>query len=83
MLTCTGFTFVTLTFGVSSLEGKVVYFVYVCLIFLMFSGNFALFPTAIAKSFGSKYYAMNYGLLYTSQVRVIKFHFKENKCDNS
>lgn len=68
MITSAGFAVFILTFGVSSLQGKTVYFIYVCLIFLMFSGNFALFPTAIAKTFGSKYYAINYGLLFTSQV---------------
>ncbi|KAF6033715.1 hypothetical protein EB796_007980 [Bugula neritina] len=46
--------------------GKTLLFIWICLIFMTFSGNFSLFPTAIAKTFGPQYVSMNYGVLFTS-----------------
>ncbi|CAH1782091.1 unnamed protein product [Owenia fusiformis] len=47
--------------------GKPMFFIWVCLIFGTFSGNFALLPTATAKIFGPEYVAINYGLVFTAQ----------------
>ena len=57
-----------LTFYATSAVGKSTYFIWVCVIFFCVGGVFSLFPTAIARSFGSKYMSMNYGLLFTSQI---------------
>ena len=69
MCLCSCFIAFMLTFiGAQKAESKVMFFIWVCALFWLFSGNFALFPTAIAKTFGTKYMAVNYGLLFTSQV---------------
>ncbi|XP_046547474.1 oxalate:formate antiporter-like isoform X2 [Haliotis rubra] len=65
---CALFTVLLLTIGLTSLAGKWLFFLYVCLIFGTFSGNFSLFPVATARSFGQLHYPLNYGLLFTSQV---------------
>ncbi|KAK6195536.1 hypothetical protein SNE40_000945 [Patella caerulea] len=62
------FTILILTLGLTKLVGKGLFFVWVCLIFLTFSGNFSLMPTATSKSFGQAHYVINYGLVFTSQV---------------
>ncbi|XP_006813571.1 apicoplast pyruvate carrier 1-like [Saccoglossus kowalevskii] len=48
--------------------GEVMFFIWVCSIFFMFSGNFSLFPTATARAFGKDYVGENYGLLFTSLI---------------
>ncbi|KAL5004644.1 hypothetical protein ScPMuIL_018100 [Solemya velum] len=62
------FTFLVLSFGLTSLTGKTLYTIYVCLLFLSFSGNFSLLPTATAKAFGQKNYSIIYGLVFSSSV---------------
>ena len=57
-----------LTFYATSAVGKSTYFIWVCVIFFCIGGVFSVFPTAIARSFGSKYMSVNYGLLFTSQI---------------
>ena len=58
-----------LTFYASSfVGGKAMYFVWVCVIFFCVGGNFSVFPTAMALSFGPRYMSINYGLLFTSQI---------------
>ena len=57
-----------LTLYATSVVGKSMFFLWVCIIFFCIGGVFSLFPTAIARSFGSKYMSMNYGLLFTSQI---------------
>ena len=57
-----------LTFYTSSLGGKEMYFIWVCIIFFCVGGNFSVFPTAVARCFGLKYVSINYGLLFTSQI---------------
>ena len=57
-----------LTFYATSVVGKPMFFIWVCVIFFCIGGVFSLFPTAIARSFGSKYMSINYGLLFTSQI---------------
>ena len=55
------------TFYATSAAGKVMFFFWICGIFFVGSGSYALFPTAVAQSFGLEYMSINYGLLYTSQ----------------
>ena len=57
-----------LTFYATSVVGKSTYFIWVCVIFFCIGGIFSLFPTAVARSFGSKHMSVNYGLLFTSQI---------------
>lgn len=56
------------TFFATTVLGKPAFFIWVCIIFFCVGGNFSLFPTAMALSFGPKYMSMNYGLLFTSQI---------------
>ena len=56
------------TFYATSVLGKPGFFVWVCVIFFCVGGDFSVFPTAMAVSFGPKYMSINYGLLFTSQV---------------
>ena len=62
------FTIFTLTFYACILGGKVMFFIWVCIIFFCIGGVFSLFPTSIGRAFGLKYVAINYGLLFTSQI---------------
>lgn len=57
-----------LTFYATSAVGKPTFLIWVCAIFFCIGGVYSLFPTAIARSFGSKYMSVNYGLLFTSQI---------------
>lgn len=68
MLSCGSFAVLTLSFGLTSLAGKGLYLIYVCLLFLSFSGNFSLLPTATSKTFGQKHYPIIYGLVFTASV---------------
>lgn len=61
-------TIFMLTFYITSVVGKSMFFLWVCVIFFCVGGNFSVFPTAIALSFGPKYIGINYGLLFTSQI---------------
>lgn len=42
------------------------FLIWVCLIYFCFGGNFSLYPTATADTFGSKYLGSNYGLVFTA-----------------
>lgn len=55
-----------LTFYASIVAGRGMYFIWVCALFYCVGGFLTLFPTAIARSFGSKYFATNYGVLFTA-----------------
>lgn len=55
-----------LTLVAAQYGGRAMFFVWICGIFFTFSGNFALFPTATARAFGSKYIGPNYGIVFTS-----------------
>ncbi|XP_071949771.1 apicoplast pyruvate carrier 1-like isoform X2 [Antedon mediterranea] len=53
----------------SKVEGdRAMLFIWICCLFFIFSGNYALFPAAVSRAFGSRYVGTNYGLLFTSQV---------------
>ena len=51
--------------------GEPMFFIWVAAIFFTFSGNFALMPAVMAKAFGKKYLAVNYGILFTTLVSDI------------
>ncbi|XP_048747339.2 uncharacterized protein LOC125659643 isoform X2 [Ostrea edulis] len=62
------FSFFILTFELTSLVGKPLYLIWVCFLFLTFSGNFSLLPTATARAFGKTHYGVNYGMVFTASV---------------
>ncbi|XP_025078696.1 LOW QUALITY PROTEIN: uncharacterized protein LOC112554856 [Pomacea canaliculata] len=66
-MSCT-FTSLMLTFGLTKLGAEAMFFIWVCLLFFGFSGTYSLLPTATARAFGPKYYSMNYGIVFTSQI---------------
>ena len=68
MCLCCMFSVLMLTLGVTSLVSRWMFLFWVGLLFLAFSGSFSLMPTATARSFGQTHVAMNYGLVFTSQV---------------
>lgn len=61
------FCILVLLLTVTSIAGKYFFLIWICLIFLTFSGNYSLFPYAIAQTFGLRYCSINYGLLFTTQ----------------
>ncbi|XP_060077328.1 uncharacterized protein LOC132556890 [Ylistrum balloti] len=68
MLSCGVFCVCMLTFSLTERLGPAAFLVYICILFLSFSGNFSLLPTATAKCFGQKYYAINYGFVFTASI---------------
>ncbi|KAK3095100.1 hypothetical protein FSP39_010342 [Pinctada imbricata] len=72
VFSCGLFSALILSFGLTSLAGEGLYFIYVCLLFLCFSGNFSLLPTATAKTFGKKYYPVIYGMVFTASLCKVK-----------
>ncbi len=42
------------------------FLIWVCLIYFYFGGNFSLYPTATADTFGSKNLGSNYGIIFTA-----------------
>ena len=45
---------------------QVLFFIWVCLIYFCFGGNFSLYPTATTDLFGAKNLGPNYGLVFTA-----------------
>ncbi|XP_069119495.1 oxalate:formate antiporter-like isoform X2 [Argopecten irradians] len=68
MMSCGIFCVCLLTFSLTERVGSGLFLVYVCVMFLSFSGNFSLLPTATAKCFGQKYYVINYGFVFTASI---------------
>ncbi|KAJ8310397.1 hypothetical protein KUTeg_012262 [Tegillarca granosa] len=58
----------TLTFNVTNFVGKELYLVYVCLLFISLSATFVLLPTAVAKTFGTEHYGVNFGIVFTATI---------------
>ena len=61
IMTCTLLTLLATTLG-----GGWMYFVWICIAYFCFGGNYCLFPTAVAKSFGQTNMGIVYGLVFTS-----------------
>ncbi|XP_046370771.2 oxalate:formate antiporter-like isoform X1 [Haliotis rufescens] len=64
---CAVFTVLMASYQLNELAGKPLFFIYVCLTFGTFCGNYALFPVATVQTFGQRHFVQNYGLLFTSQ----------------
>ena len=67
------FTVFLLTFYASSMAGKPMFIIWVGVLWFVFAGIITMYPTAIAQSFGLRYYSTNYALLFTSQVSASIF----------
>ncbi|XP_070557984.1 apicoplast pyruvate carrier 1-like isoform X2 [Ptychodera flava] len=63
---CTFSVAFMVTFIATEEAGKAMFAIWVCAIFFTFSGNFALFPMATARSFGEENAGPNYGVLFTA-----------------
>ncbi|XP_065839560.1 oxalate:formate antiporter-like [Oscarella lobularis] len=61
-------TALLLTFSATSLAGKGMFLAWTTMLFFCIGGVFSLFPAATVRAFGSKYFASNYGLVFSSQV---------------
>lgn len=48
--------------------GTAMPFIWVCLLFGLFSSNFSIFPTIVTNLFGTKNVGINVGLIFTSQI---------------
>eukprot|EP00484_Ammonia_sp_Unknown_P002508 CAMPEP_0197076504 /NCGR_PEP_ID=MMETSP1384-20130603/212150_1 /TAXON_ID=29189 /ORGANISM="Ammonia sp." /LENGTH=419 /DNA_ID=CAMNT_0042515361 /DNA_START=315 /DNA_END=1574 /DNA_ORIENTATION=+ len=48
--------------------GTVTPFIWVCLLFGLFSSNFSIFPTIVSFVFGAKNAGINVGMIFTSQI---------------
>ena len=57
-----------LTFYACVSGGEAMFFIWVCVIFFCIGGNYSVFPSSVAKAYGLKYVAANYGVLFTSQI---------------
>ncbi|MHA1744446.1 MAG: L-lactate MFS transporter [Promethearchaeota archaeon] len=49
-----------------TLESQALFFIWVCLIYFSFGGNFSLYPTATTDLFGAKNLGPNYGVIFTA-----------------
>jgi hypothetical protein len=69
MMLVTGLlTLLFATFEATKFGGQVMFALWVVGIFSVFSGTFALMPTATCQTFGQKHAGPNYGLVFTSAV---------------
>eukprot|EP00118_Oscarella_pearsei_P004694 m.20520 g.20520 ORF g.20520 m.20520 type:complete len:496 (+) comp28022_c0_seq1:33-1520(+) len=57
-----------LSFGATSLAGEPMFLIWISLLFSCIGGVFSLYPVAIVRAFGPKYFAANYGIAFTSQI---------------
>ncbi len=58
-------TVLMVTFALT-IHSQVMFFIWVCLIYFCFGGNFSLYPTATIDLFGAKNLGPNYGVIYTA-----------------
>lgn len=49
-----------------TINSKILFFIWVCLIYFCFGGNFSLYPTATTDLFGAKNLGPNYGVIFTA-----------------
>lgn len=59
-----------LTFIVTNNFGKVLYTIWVTLIFFSFSGIYSLFPAVVAQTYGPTHANTIYGMLFTAPVSL-------------
>ncbi|XP_077981870.1 apicoplast pyruvate carrier 1-like isoform X2 [Glandiceps talaboti] len=66
IILCSLNTILMLTLIASEHANRAMFFIWICAIFFTFSGNFSIFPSTTARSFGEEYMGMNYGCLFTA-----------------
>lgn len=59
-------TIILLTLYTTTIAGKWMYFIWICIFYFCISGNYSLFPMAISQSFGQTYMGIIYGFVFTS-----------------
>lgn len=67
---CAVTTVLALTFYTITLGVKAIFFIWVCAVFFCVGGIFVLFATGVARSYGPKYFGVNYGLFFSAQLVV-------------
>ncbi|XP_072035069.1 apicoplast pyruvate carrier 1-like isoform X2 [Amphiura filiformis] len=65
---CSTFTVFMLIIMTAPYGGKPMFFILIFIIFVIFSGNYSLFPTVTARAFGSAHVGVNYGLVFSSNI---------------
>ena len=58
----------TFTLYATSFAGKAMYFIWTCGIFFCIGGYYSLYPSAIAKHYGTENFSVNFGIVGTSGV---------------
>ena len=63
---CAVSTIILLTLYATTVAGKWMYFIWICTYYFSFGGNYSMFPSAVAKSFGQTHMGVIYGFVFTS-----------------
>jgi MFS family permease len=61
-------TCILLTFYATSMGGNAMLFIWICAVYFCIGGYYSLYPSLVARLYGAKYFGINYGIFYTSQV---------------
>lgn len=61
-----GFQTVLMATFALTINSKAMFFIWVCLIYFCFGGNFSIYPTGTADLFGAKNLGPNYGVIFTA-----------------
>jgi hypothetical protein len=80
LIVCALLALLFATFFLTNHGGEVMYAIWVVAIFFIFSGTFALLPSATCQTFGQKYFGPNYGLVFTSAVSAQPIDYR---CEDS
>lgn len=63
LISCT----VSTLYSTSSVN-EAMYFIWMCLLYLGFSGHFTIFPMTVAETFGQENFGVSYGMIFTGQI---------------
>ena len=64
------FSSVAYTLPAAEETGRAFFLIWICLVFFCNAGIYGIMPSAIGRIYGNKYMGINYGLVYSSQVRA-------------
>eukprot|EP00731_Ephydatia_muelleri_P022641 Em0015g224a len=73
---CAVTTVLALTFYTITLGVKAIFFIWVCAVFFCVGGIFVLFATGVARSYGPKYFGVNYGLFFSAHSRMMQIQMQ-------
>lgn len=68
---CAGMGIFTGTLLLIGPINRYLYLLWVCLLYFIIGGNFALFPAYTSKSFGTLHMTTNYGWVFTTQCMLL------------